>query len=400
MSEDQLKRETEQFTPLQPGERLTHVDSLRGFALLGILLANSLYFQYGMFSFERFAENFGSLDAAMATIISIFVEGSFYPLFSILFGFGAVMIWQRTQEKGRPFGWLFLRRMLLLAFIGFVHAYFIWDGDILLTYGICGLFLLLFIKCKPATILGWAVGIFLLIGLPGLIPDDGSEESFNFTSIQDQEIEASANGSYLDMIEYRLTADPFQDMEDGGVYAAFMSVFMGLQVIALFLVGAYLAKKGWIHRPESFRSLLTKMTAIFIPIGLLIKGSYAFTGNLQLEYISMIFGGPLLTLGYIAAFLLLSQSGMFQKIFSAFGYVGRMALSNYLGQSVIMTTIYFGYGFGFFSQLGLLLGTVIVFAVFSLQILLSRWWLKNNRFGPIEWFWRVGTYLRPQKLRK
>ncbi|MBM7094944.1 DUF418 domain-containing protein [Bacillus sp. H-16] len=395
-----MNERQERFTPLEPGERLSHVDSLRGFALFGILLVNSMYFQYGMFSFERFAETFRTADSSVAAVNSLFFEGSFYPLFSMLFGFGAVMIWQRTQEKGRSFGGLFFRRMVILAFLGLLHTYLIWDGDILLTYGLSGLFLLLFIKCKPATILGWAVGIFLLIGLPGLIPDDGSVGDMDFTTIQEQEISALSEGTYTDALIYRVTADPFQDMEGGYAVAVFMSIFMGLQIIALFLTGAYLAKKGWIHRPAEHRRILIRIASIFFPLGLTLKGAYVFTGNNQLEYLSMIFGGPFLTLGYIAAFLLLHQAGVFARLFTAFGYVGRMALSNYLSQSVIMTLLYFNYGFGLFAELGLIIGTFIVIVVFVLQILASRWWLSRFAYGPVEWFWRVGTYMRPQSLKR
>ncbi|WP_096438975.1 DUF418 domain-containing protein [Alteribacter populi] len=390
----------ERITPVQPGERLSHLDSLRGFALFGILLVNSLYFQYGMFGFKNFEPVFGATESGTTSMIQLFFEGSFYPLFSMLFGFGAVLIWQRLQERGQSFGGLYFRRMLILIFLGIIHTYFIWDGDILLSYGICGLFLLLFIKRKPKTILAWVLGLAIFLVLPSLMPDDGSADDMTFTNIKEQEISALSEGSYLDVVVHRLTADPFQDVEFGIIYTITMSFVMGLQIIMLFLLGAYLAKKGWIHRPEESKKPLLIMTLVFGTIGLITKAGDVFTNQYQLEYFSMILGGPMLTLGYIGAFMLLFQAGILEKLFRGFGYVGRMALTNYLSQSIIMTTLYYGYGFGLFGEVGIPIGVLIVLGVFILQIFISRWWLKHFQYGPVEWFWRVGTYMRSQSLKR
>ncbi|ADU28729.1 DUF418 domain-containing protein [Evansella cellulosilytica] len=401
-----------EMTPLDSNKRLNHIDSLRGFALLGILLVNMFAFQYGTFGMELIPPVLTSnIDQVTYTFISWFFQGSFYPIFSMLFGFGAIMIWERSQERERPFYLLFVRRLLILMVMGFVHLYFIWDGDILLTYAITGFLFIFFVNRKAKTLLIWAIAIAALINLPGLLPGD-DEAIVTFDSYVEYERDVLGNGTYGDIVHHRFTASPFEKIDYGielsalerEIMAIVMTVFnfitMITQTLLLFLVGGYLAKKRWVHHPNDHKSTLMKIAFIAIILGLIIKAGNVFTTNESLEYFGYILGGPLLGLGYIAAFCLLFNKIGETKIFKGFGYVGRMALSNYLAQSIVMTTIFYGYGFGLLGKLGTFIGVLLALALFLIQMFISRLWLKRNQFGPMEWFWRVGTYLSIPKMKK
>ncbi|MFA9560290.1 DUF418 domain-containing protein [Evansella sp. AB-rgal1] len=399
-----------QITPLDTNERLNHIDSLRGFALLGILLVNMFVFQYGMVGMEYIPSQVTSgLDLISYQFINWFFQGSYYPIFSMLFAFGAVMIWERSQVKQRPFYLLFSRRLLILLALGFVHAYFIWDGDILLTYAITGFLFIFFVKRKAKTLLIWAISLITLINLIGIIPS--GDEEVTFESYVEYEQNMLATGTYSDIVHHRFTANPYSKVDYGielselerEITAAIVSIFsfilMIAQTFSLFLVGGYIAKKRWIHEPDTYRSVLVKITWIAIPLGLLLKTGMVFTLNESLEFLAYFLGGPLLALGYIAGFCLLFFNRGSIKLVRGFGYVGRMALSNYLVQSIVMTTIFYGYGFGLFGKIGTFLGILLAIVLFVIQMIISRWWLNRYQFGPMEWMWRIGTYLSIPKIK-
>ncbi|MGJ9382110.1 DUF418 domain-containing protein [Salipaludibacillus sp. CF4.18] len=391
------------LSPLDSANRLHHIDSLRGFALFGIFLVNMLAFQYGTFGYEYIYPDLNSTDQASHNMIEFLFQGSFYPIFSILFGFGATLMWQRAGQEDRPFYLVFLRRLVILAMMGTAHLYLIWDGDILLTYAITGFIFVLFLKCKPKTLLIWAITLVFLNTAPGLLPtDDAStnEASTMLSSIAEQEQVVLTDGSYLDTVEFRLTSDPFEEVEFGFLISIINAVTLFMQTLWLFIVGAIIAKKRWLHDLKEHKQTLVLLMASGLSVGIILKGVMVYTPTTQLDYIGYIFGGPVLGIGYIAAFSLLFMKFSTSIVFDSFRYVGRMALTNYISQSIVMTTLFYGYGFGLLGELGTTLGIVLVVAIFILQMILSKWWLIHYRFGPIEWLWRNGTYMKRHKIRK
>ncbi|MDG5785961.1 DUF418 domain-containing protein [Evansella sp. AB-P1] len=401
----------QQLTPLSGKDRLNHIDSLRGFALLGILIVNMLAFQYGIFGQKFIFPILSTADQSTHILVEWFFQGSFYPIFSMLFGFGAIIMWERIQANNRSFTLLFIRRILILLVIGFVHLYFIWDGDILVTYAITAFIFVFFIKRKAKTLLIWSLVIGGLLTAIGLVPDDG-EEILGFEAYGEYEQNVLRDGSYTEIVHFRLTSNPFEKVDFGMdldplereimittfVIISYFSV--SLQTFFLFLLGGFFAKIRWLHDVRKHKGILIKLTAITIPIGLLLKGAMVFTDNSMLDYVGYITGGPVLAVGYVTGFCLLFLKFNTHRIFNGVGYVGRMALTNYLIQSIVMTFIFYGYGFGLLGEIGTLLGTLLAFALFLLQVLFSKWWLNRFHYGPMEWFWRTGTYLNVQKLKK
>ncbi|OIJ18664.1 hypothetical protein BKP45_16160 [Anaerobacillus alkalidiazotrophicus] len=404
----------EKLTPIDSRDRLHHIDSLRGFALLGILIVNMLAFQYGTAGFQ-----FGLLgltdlalyDKATLSLIEWFFLGSFYPIFSILFGFGAVMMWERAQTKRHPFKRVFFRRMLLLLLFGLGHYYFIWDGDILLTYAIAGIIFMLFMKRKPKTLLIWAIVIVVLMNGPGLL-DRGSGEGTDFSPFAEYQNKILTEGSYFDVVHHRLNDNPFskngfnedigsEEQEINASFMMFLVIITGaIQMLTLLIIGGYIAKKRLLHDLAANKQALKRATMFFLLIGLSLKVFIIFTDNAILWAMGYVLGGPLTAIGYIAAFALLFTKFSSSSLFRHLAYLGRMALTNYLLQSVVMTTIFYGYGLGLFGKLGILIGTLLALAFIIIQIAFSRWWLKRFKFGPMEWVWRNGTYLRRQPLKK
>ncbi|SDX97476.1 uncharacterized protein SAMN05421736_10150 [Evansella caseinilytica] len=392
------------LTPLDADDRLHHIDSLRGFALLGILLVNMLAFQYGTIGYKFIYPTLLPIDKSAFSLIEWLFQGSFYPIFSMLFGFGAVIMWERAEAKARPFNRIFIRRLLILLVIGFMHLHFLWDGDILFTYAITGLLFIFFIKRKPKTLFIWALALMFLINAPGLIPS-GTEDTLDLTPYGDYEAELLAEGSYADIVHHRLTVNTFEKIDLGfamdslehkiiaSILAFFSFTTIVLQALMLFIFGALIAKKRWLHHIGENKMFLKKTMIIFLIAGLGLKGGMVLSENAMLDYYGYLLGGPLAAVGYMAGFSLLFDRLGATAPFRGFAYLGRMALTNYLLQSVIMTTIFYGYGVGMFGKLGPLTGSMMAAALIGGQIFFSRYWLQRHRFGPMEWLWRKGTYL-------
>ncbi|MDQ0254043.1 uncharacterized protein J2S74_001416 [Evansella vedderi] len=412
MDEQNNKRESlGRLTPLDASERLNHIDSLRGFALFGILIVNMLAFQYGTVGFKFSIPVQSFPNQTTNIIIEWLFQGSFYPIFSILFGFGAIIMYERSLSKTHSFNKLFFRRLVLLLIIGFIHKYFIWDGDILLTYAITGFLFMLFIKRQPKTLLIWAIVLTALIHSMGILPEDPDSE-IDLQPFVEIEQDVFSTGTYTEVVTHRFTANPYAKADLGiemdplerEIFASFMSaltfIMLVLQALILFLLGGYIAKKRWLHNLKEHRPQLIKLTVIMLTIGIILKGAMVFTTNNALYYYGYFIGGPILGIGYITGFTLLFSKLDSIKIFRGFALVGRMALTNYLLQSIVMTTIFYGYGLGLFGKLGTLPGTILAITFFALQMAISSKWLKHHHYGPMEWLWRSGTYLKVQALKR
>lgn len=411
MGEGKVHSYEQKMIPIDEKSRLQHIDSLRGFALFGILIVNMLSFQYGSVGYEYVVSKLSTIDHIAFSLIEWLFQGSFYPLFSILFGFGAVMIYERVIERGRPFYFLYFRRLLVLLLMGFIHLYFIWDGDILLTYAVTGFLFMFFVRMKKKTLLTFAIILAVFINLPGLLPED-EEDDYTFDTYIQLEEKVLSTGSYIDVVEHRFTTSPYDDVYFGDdinaaeqqILVSFITIFGFIlivsQTLMLFLVGGYIAKSRVLHEPFKYKSLLKKTAIIAVIFGLLLKGGMVISSHSSLEYVGYFFGGPLLSIGYIALFTLIFIKKQEGKITRSLAFTGRIALTNYIVQSLIMTTIFYGYGLGLFGKLGVVGGIFLSILVFLLQILYSTWWMKRFYFGPLEVSLRTFMYLKRQKFKK
>ena len=407
--------------PTQPSERVAVIDILRGFAVFGILLVNMLYFAHPVY---RAVLDIGTwtnpIDQAASLFIAFFAEGKFFTLFSLLFGLGLAIQLQRAEAKGRSVVPLYVRRLLVLLLIGLAHAVLLWWGDILVYYALLGFVLLLFRHSEPRWLLRWALALLIiplamtagrvtLLEFARATPDGAAQleavladSSVQFQAASEQALEVYRSRDVLAMIPQRIA--------DWDLAATSMlSGGMLFLVLAMFLVGLYVGKQQLLHNAAAHLPLLRKVFCWGAVIGIsgnllhvvLAHGVIALelTGGTLIGRAGYLIGAPAQSLAYATGLVILMQSAAWHKLLSPLAAVGRTALSNYLLQTVICTTIFYGYGLGLFGQIGPAACLALTIAIFGLQVPVSNWWVKRFRYGPAEWLWRSLTYGNLQPLR-
>jgi uncharacterized protein len=403
--------------PVAASERIQTVDILRGFALLGILLVNMAFFKsvgfYAAFGSAPTAT--GGIDQVARWFIQLFAEGKFYTLFSFLFGFGFAIQMLRAEARGERFGPRYTRRLLVLLVFGIGHSLLLWYGDILKSYALIGFVLLLFRNRAPRTLLIWAGACLfavtiITVGFLGLAmvadgafattPQGNDPTTAWFQSLDERATEAYRDGTFAQLMQQRLIDNAF---------ALVSFIFSVPSILAMFLLGLYAGRRGIFQDVAAHTTLLRRVMVWGLVLGLLLNGAYVWgkaassptetTGMDLLSVLGQTLGGPVLSLGYAAAITLLVQRANWRRRLAPIAAVGRMALSNYLFQSIVCTTIFYSYGFGLFGQVGAAAGMLLSLVIYALQIPLSVWWMRRFRFGPAEWVWRSLTYGRRQPIR-
>ncbi len=400
--------------PVTAAERIQAMDVLRGFALLGIGLMNIETFVGPIFG------GITGLDPALVgadrwadALIYVLVQGKFYTLFSLLFGMGFAVMVARAQASDRSFGALYLRRTLVLLAIGFAHMVLIWSGDILTIYALIAPLLLLFRNWTPSRLLKWGVVVFalpaaLLLALGALVsiaqsdPASAAEmerslaaQSQMMTGALEGQRQAFGSGSYGEAVAQRI--------EDLKLLLTHVVMVVGWQILGMFLIGAWFVRSGAITRPLGFPGLYRRLRLIAFPVGLgLMLASFWLMPTAEFGRMDMIWGlanalamiaGLLMCLGYVGWVMGgLQSSGAASRLLAVLAPAGRMALTNYLVQSIVGTLVFYGYGLGYFEQLSRAWQVPFVLALFAAQVAFSHWWLARFRFGPLEWAWRAATY--------
>lgn len=359
-------------------KRVSFVDSLRGFSLLGILLANLVIFQYGM---HGSLKNLSSQSAG--DFVRIFIGGSFMPIFTLLFGFSFIKLIESVRGKGMKSRWIILRRSFGLILLGWLHTTFIWEGDILLYYGCMILFLLPFINRKAKTILIWASFFFIFsVAIMMNINIDLSVNQQDINVYIEKADTIYAYGSYLDVVNFRLNRlMPEQE-------TAILLLVAPLFFAPLFLLGMTLAKMRAFENIEREQKWY-KLGMILLPVGILCK--YLSLKEGDLSTVLHMSGGQILALGYVCVAALLYKKWRTLSITYTFECVGKLSLTNYLMQSIICTTVFFGYGFGLYGKLGILNGMLFGLVVYCVQCIGSVLYLKKFKRGPFEQLLRMWT---------
>jgi uncharacterized protein len=360
------------------------------------------------------------IERAVHWLVRFLAEGKFYSLFSFLFGLGFAMQLMRGEERGASVGWLYVRRLLVLLAIGLTHAYLIWTGDILTLYALLGFVLILFRRAKPRTLLIWAVILILLpvlfMGVSAFAIELGRQSSPQAAAEINRMFEQQ-RASYLADIEraYRVYAQGnFIEITQQRAYevTSFLltsSIFMVPSVLAMFLVGLYFGRHRIFQNLDAHIAGFRKLMWWGLGVGVVGNLIYATlipalarsepSMPLFIATLGQALGAPMLCLFYVSALVLLHRSPIWQKRLDWLAPAGRLALTNYLGQSIICTLIFYGYGLGWFGQVSRATGVVLVIVIYIAQVLVSAWWVKRFRYGPAEWLWRSLTYLKPQPFR-
>ncbi len=407
--------------PRSSTERIEALDILRGFAIFGILLVNMGVFAYPFLGYQIMGGTpwDDTTNKITEHLIRFFAEGKFYSLFSLLFGVGIMLQFQRAESRDVNFKPYYLRRIGILLIIGLLHALLFWMGDILTIYALCGFGLLLFIKRKPKTLLIWTV-IFLMLPTIIVLAFYGLMQSLQsmpeFAADFDQQIEGQkAFAAWLIEGAYNAYRDGtygqifiFRAIEFGIVLGS--GIFWFPNVFAMMLIGIYTVKKDIINRMIDDREFTVRIFKVFLVFGIPINGlftvSYALMDPIRtniwyvLTYFSFSFAGLTLSLAYISGIILLLRSERWQQRWKPLASVGKMALTNYLLQTVICTTLFYSYGFGLYGSVGPAVGLGITVLIFSLQLYISPVWLRYFNYGPVEWVWRSLTYKKVQAFRR
>lgn len=373
--------------------RISMIDGLRGFSLLGILIANMLIFQYGLWGKDTIhVFGISSLDQSLYIMIKILIEGSFMPIFTFLFGYSLIMMRNSLAKKRLRQKTHLCRRGILLIVIGVLHGTYLWEGDILFVYGVMSLFLLLFINRKAKTTLTWAFTLSLLLSLTivsDFIVEEDTSQPVSIESYVTQTNYIYSTGTYLDIKNHRNHSDDPMLEKVNDDELAFLFFFMPLTLAPMFLFGMYAAKKKAFYHPEQNRKYYRTRAIFFLFIGLLLKTYGYFNHG---DGMIMV-GGMVLAFGYIYLFGLLYSDSTHRYLLKPLEHVGKLSLTNYIMQTILCTSVFYGYGFGLFGSLGILPGVILCFIIFGLQMLLSTVYLTYFHYGPLEKLLRIGTYL-------
>ncbi|MGG1829645.1 DUF418 domain-containing protein [Bacillus pumilus] len=373
------------------GSRVEFIDSLRGFSLLGILIVNMLNFQYDydfekMFDSSIWGQEFG------VYVTEILFQGSFYPIFSFLFGYSFIKLIESTKAKGLNTNAIVVRRGFGLIVLGMLHYIFIWNGDILMYYGACMFFLLMFLSSRIKTMLIWSgvLGALSLVVLPYLM-------TFVYGN-DDLLTDVYAKGAYGDIMLSRITIE--DDMMIVTIIMAIVTItlmpilgflFGTIMVGPFALLGMAIGKKG--HLTEEDRGMAYRKGWVgMIIIGLALKCA-TFIDAPWSEMV-MTLGGYVLAIGYIQAFIVFYYSKAAEGLKRLLAGLGRLSLSNYLAQSIICTTIFYSYGLGLFGQMGSIFGLLLAVGLYTAQLFISYLYLKKWRRGPVEWMMGKWVYWR------
>jgi len=394
-------------------ERIAALDVVRGIAVGGILLANSLvFFGVMLMTAERAAAlPFPAADRLAELFEHVFVEGKFYSTFSLLFGIGFGV---QLTRGGADALVRYRRRLRVLLLIGAVHAFLIWAGDILMLYAILGFTLSWFARRTDADLLRWTVR---LLALPTLLYLVAVVVYALVAGGGDTTAAGNAAGDippeFMKRFEAIGTGGPVDALIGNLLFLAgrWVNLFVSMRfpkVLGMFVLGLWAVRVGIALRPADHRALLVRWARLGWMIGL-PANVIAALAFLKWSYLSPSWGGlvgvaaqaigfPLLAIGYACTITLMVIDG--RRLVAPFAAVGRMALTNYLTHSIVCATLAYGFGFALWWRVGAATAMAIGVGLVAVQIPVSAWWLRRFQFGPMEWVWRRLTYRQPLPMRR
>lgn len=402
--------EAQRVGPISLSERIQFIDVLRGMALFGILAANMRAFFAPMDTYDDIGVLFhGHADVVAQAFIDIFIQGKFISIFSFLFGMGFAIQMSRAEARGARFMGFYPRRLLALALFGVIHGIFIWAGDILLTYALSGAILLLFRNRQQKTLLWWAAGLFSLpIVLSSVFLTlyySRFRPAWMVPKPPDMKKLHAVVNIYAHGTVRQIMAQNWVEWKHQLPWELF-----AIYATGLFLLGMWVWRAGVVQRLDEYKPLLKRICAWCIPVGLALQ-IYAAVVRLILPPTAVTLWGfsagvlwlpssHILAAGYVSGLALIFMNENWRRYLLPFAAVGRMALTDYLMQSVLCTLFFYHYTTGLFGRVGPAMGLVATVILYAAQVWFSNWWLKRYRFGPMEWLWRGLTYGKLPSMHK
>jgi uncharacterized protein len=459
------------LAPVAAHERIQALDVVRGFALLGIFMMNLEFFARPMqdIAGPGIDPAATGADRIAEFLVFFFVQSKFWTLFSLLFGMGFAVMIERARRAGRPFVPAYLRRSLALLGIGLVHALLVWAGDILVTYAIGALVLLVLFRGSTLALLAvgavhaaisqsshvlvyylagaillfaarWAIRavhgrlddmppmpvgwfawmgatlyaipliVMLCLGAMGTVSPsrepptaEQQQAEVKLAQVREAAVVAYRDGSYADATHQRVI-DTAEQLEIGNLLM-FLPMLLGI-----YLLGIAILRSGVMERPREHETLLRRMRDVGLTAGFALMALSTWLGTGMnfahfgmadaVQVVSYLAAGLVLALAYGATVVLALGGPMGPWLGRWLAPAGRMALTNYLAQSVFGTLVFYGYGLGMWDRLGRAEGVLLGLGFYALQLVASRAWLSRFRFGPAEWLWRALTYLHLPPMRR
>jgi uncharacterized protein len=404
--------------PVSLSERSDILDILRGFALFGVMMDNLFGFTGWGFLTDSGREALSTwpADGAVGLLEQIFINGKFYSLFSLLFGIGFSIILIRNEQKGINPLKIFYRRLFILLLIGAGHLFLLWEGDILFLYALLGLFLPLFRKCSDKTLVICAIVLIaspVLIDIIKILLNFKTGDFLEKIAVRIDESNGIVGEGYRDYLYKDGSGwQEWRNWQESGFLYRYSYIIESNRipkVLGMFLLGFYAGRKLMYLRLENYVQLFKQLRRwgflIGIPSALACTYFEFFQKHIpnSIGIFHTIFYATSvvpLSLAYVSVVCLrwINKKGNSKLKFLA--PLGRMALTNYLMQTILAITIYYGIGFGLGGNIGPALFVPIGLAVYAFQILYSNIWFKYFNYGPLEWIWRQLTYWKRLPLRK
>jgi uncharacterized protein len=376
-------------TPTDPSERIDTIDILRGMALFIVLIINTAT-EFRVSIFEQFlpgpkaAGIAGQLSEAV--ILALHTKG--FIMFSLLFGVGLAIQFERLAGDDRRLTLMFRRLAILLA-IGLAHLFLIWNGDILTEYAIVGLAALPFLY-GPRWLLAAASALSIALYIASqLLPQIISfPDAAWIIHHVEQARRVYGGGSFTEILAFRI---------DEARYIAPLHIYALPRTFGLFLLGA------WVWRAGFFRATASRKSFVVAACVMLAIGAWMTVAAARAEAFGWRLNWPVgamfqslaqlvLAGGYGAAVVVLADHHLTRKVVGWAGPLGRMAFTNYVVQSIVLSWIFYGFGLALFGRLSIAQSLIVAVLIYAAQAAFSACWLRHFRFGPIEWLWRSLMY--------
>ena len=390
---------------LIPKKRIDSIDALRGFAIIGIVLWHCM--EHFDLSYPLVSPPPVSTDTTVFTTIQFLFAGKAYAIFSLLFGLSFFMQMDSQASRGVDFRARFVWRLFLLFVLGYINGCF-YMGEFFIVYAVLGVLLVLFYNVPSRWLLILAIILFLQI--PGFViffsqlRDNVpvSSEAYMDALYHESSI-VFTEGSFWDVIRY--------NMVKGQMTKCLWVInnYRYMQLIGLFIIGLLIGRAG-IHKDEAKMVKYSKrllpysvaVMAIFYPIAWWIipatglDGAALDTGVTLFRNFAAL-GHMML---YICLFMLAYYQWNAKKVLDRLSPVGKMSVTNYMAQSWLGVFLFYGFGLYLTPYCGPTWSACVGLCIALLQILYSNWWIKRFYYGPVEWLWRVCTWMRPVKFRR
>ncbi len=410
------------LSPVKINERETFMDVLRGFAILGIFIANLNGLSWYGFNGPGISGDMllPEWDKKMKFLHHMFIEGKFYSIFSFLFGWGIALQLKNSESKGVQPASFIRRRLMIMLFLGAFHL-MLWPGDIVFLYGMLGFILLPLRRFSNKTLLITGIGLLLLpillYWLKMKFPVLNSPAEFLYQTGDKVDSKLTGVTSEETFKEYIKNANWFDVFKGdiSGFFFRYGDLFFQSRfpkVLGMMLIGLVAGRSEFYkkihHHKKSLYYIIAFGIIIALPANYLLAGYmddntgsyYRLKISGLYRTISYAIGVAPLAAAYVALFMLAFQNNVLKRIMSVLAPVGKMAFSNYIMHTLIGNFVFLNAGLGFMGSVGPVYYTLFALLVFSFQVIFSTIWLTYFNYGPIEWIWRSATYKKWQPMVK